>query len=242
MKINQALPMLAVLILALAPVTGHSQAYFYSGPVAGWFEANLTPDGYGGGGFGVAINSITEILYYDPASLALRIVGSASVSPDSGTFNMGSSMHYTTSDFGSATLVIGNNGSFSFDMTAYRISLASSRFDAMLLVPISGSGIYNGQPFAGSWNLRIGIDQITISDVSPSLLTFSENTFRGDTGKYVIPGTNLSTGISDGTYHYTWSQDPVVATAVPEPNAIALLGLGLASLAFLRHRPSMSCS
>ena len=240
MKISRTLQIVATLILGLWPVTGHAQTYFYSGPVSGYIDAELTPEGFGEGGFAVIFNTLTESLYYNPVAQTVEESGSVTYGPSSGTFNISSDFLSGPQESGTATLTVGNNGSVSFDQTW---NVYNGYTALNLLFPVSGSGIYNGQAFAGSWN--IGFTLYTkISAVSPTSLTFSE--FGNADGtpmgaehqgpNPVIPGTDLNVGNDDSTYYYGWSLGPVVAMAVPEPNSIALLVIGLTALAFLRPR------
>ena len=245
MKSTRTLQIVATLILGLGQVTGHSQTYFYSGPVSGYTEVDLSPNGYGSGGFNTFFGTLTETLYYDPVAQTLQEVGSVTVNPASGSFNIvGSSFVYPyTGEYGSATVTVGNNGSFSFDHTTSDVTPGGSGEGGSsqaleLHVPVSGSGIYNGQAFAGSWNIDLPVFA-RISALSPTSLTFSE--FKaplpfGFHGVPVVPGTDLYDAISDGTYYWSWELDSAVATAVPEPNSLSLLGLGLSALAFLRRR------
>ena len=235
MKISRTLQIAATLILGLGPVTGHAQTYFYSGPVSGWTEVDLSPQGLGAGGFIATFGTLTETLYYDPVALTLREVGSVTVNPSSGSFDIRGYINWPPVETGSATLTVGNNGSVSFDrMTGWRGGPSSSD---PLVVPISGSGVLDGQAFAGSWNLDIDVSTKFIA-ASPTSLTFREADVSGSqqagTRGYVIPGTDLVDAVDDGTYYYSWHLDSVVA-AVPEHNSISLLVLGLSALAFLRR-------
>ena len=243
MKFTRTLQIVGILILGLGQVTGHSQTYSYSGPVSGWTEVDLTPSGYGDRGqFVTTFGTLTETLYYDPVAQTLREVGSVTVNPASGSFNIdGNSFVYPyTWEYGSATLTVGNNGSFSFDHTTFDVTpggggIGLSSQASELHVPVSGSGIYNGQAFAGSWNIDLLVGT-EISALSRTSLTFSEFRASGaDHGVPVVPGTDLCDAISDGTYYWSWGLDSAVATAVPEPNSLLLLGLGLSALAFLRR-------
>jgi len=248
MKINRTLQMWAALILGIWPATAHcqTQAYYYSGPVSGWTEVNLNPAGHGEGGFGPTFGTITETLYYDPTAQTLEQVGSVTVSPSTASFNMQGDPIFDPNESGSATLTVGNGGSISFDNTFGEVAIGSGvRGLDFLLVPVSGSGTYNGQAFSGSWNFQILLSA-EISAITPTSLTFSEfqwpngNLGPGSYGVMqgqidVIPGTDLGDGRDDGAYYYSWQENDVVATAVPEPDSLALLGLGLSALAFLRR-------
>jgi len=69
-------------------------------------------------------------------------------------------------------------------------------FNSTLSIPISGSGVYNGQAFAGSWNLLIPID-LQVNASTPTSLTFSEENANGATrGSMVVGGTDLVDAIA----------------------------------------------
>ena len=220
---------MTAVILGLGSVGGHaqSQIYYYSGPVSGYTGVDLSPDGFGRGGFVANFGTITENLYYDPATQNLEQVGSVTVNPSSGSFNIYGSLADDPNGSGSATLTVGNNGSFSFDFYAGN----------SLFIPVSGSGIYDGQAFSGSWNIQIPMITDIIA-VSPTSLTFSDTPLSGapqaNAGIWV-GGIFLADGVSDGTFYTSWGLDGVAA-AVPEPNSLALLSLGLSALALLRRR------
>jgi hypothetical protein len=242
MKNTRTLIIVAVLSLGLAPVTGHSQtqSYFYSGPVSGFEQVGLTPDTtmQVNTGFLVVFGTVTETLNYNPVAQTLQEVGSVTISPSSsGTFNLlGDSTGFpgTQPVLGSASLAVGNNGCFSFD---YTYSLPSGPQAPLgnlgILMPVAGTANYQGQNMAGTWDLVVPAYP-TIIAVTPSSLTFSE----GDGGTYLLPGPQampgLVGGVDNDTYYASWNVSGV-ATAIPEPSSLALLGLGLSALAFLRR-------
>ncbi len=238
MKANRTLQIWAAIVLTFGPATGNCQVqtYFYSGPGSGYTGVDLSPQGLGYGGFSTTFGTISETLYYDSAADSLELVGSVGVSPGSSFINMESGF-FGPPESGSATLVVGTGGSVSFDNTFYGVaSDSSSETIVELLVPVSGSGTYNGQAFSGSWDIDIPMTLQT-GAITPTSLTFSEADFEGSqNGQSVVPGTDLADAQDDGTYYYSWQLDGVVATAVPEPDSLALLALGLSALAFRRRR------
>ena len=129
----------------------NSSFYSYSGPISGYTDVDLTPGGLGIGGFVANFGTINETLYYNPTAETLREVGSVTVNPANGSFNINGSFFEPGS--GSANLTVGNNGGFSFDDTCN--FMLPGLFDSTLLVPVSGSGTYDGQAWAGSWNLDL---------------------------------------------------------------------------------------
>jgi len=239
MKIGRKLLLLGTLILGLGQGIGRSQTYYYTGPITGYIDAELTPGGHGQGGFQATFGTITETLYYDPIAQTLEQIGFITVSPFNGSFNI-TSGPFPIVVMGSATATVGNSGSIPFDITFAGAGIGTYSTGPSLLVPVSGSGIYNGQPFSGNWNLymNLGLD---ISAVSPTSLTFTEHPVSGPSlgespGQPVIPGTDLSTGNNDNNYFYSWSQNSIQAMAVPEPDSISLLAFGVSALALLRPR------
>jgi len=218
MKISRSFSkLLTAFLLGFGPVTGYSEieTYYYSGSVSGYTEVDLTPEGFGVGGLDATFGALTETVYYDPVAQTLQTVGSVTVivNPSSGSFNI-RSMPPFPEESGSATLTVGNNGSFSFN-TAF--ALHGSDLSGDLLVPVSGSGIYNGQAFTGNWNIDIPLAFHIISD-SPTSLAFSESAWEGGShGQNVVPETDLEDGTGDGTYYYSWQLTDAVATAVPDP-------------------------
>jgi hypothetical protein len=240
MKISHTLQITATLILGLGPVIGHAQTqtYYYSGPISAWSELDLSPAGlgYDSPGYEITFGTLTETLYYNPVAQTLEQVGSVTVSPASVSFNIEGSI-FTPGESGSATLTVGNNGTVSFDNTIAGFAFGSGAEGWAFSVPVSGSGIYNGQAFSGGWNIYFELFTEPVA-VSPTSLTFTETSLGSldDQGSYVIPGTDLKDAVSDGTYSYSWQQEDAVATAVPEASSPALLGLGLSALAFMRRR------
>jgi hypothetical protein len=239
MKYNRISQVVATLIFGFGQVIGHSAVYYGSSQVNGSTEAALTPKGLGAGDFVTEFGTLIETFYYDPVAQTLQAVGTVTVSPSSGSFNINGSSVAPGS--GSASLTIGNNGVVSFDMTYHYEGdfFNGYDFNSTLSIPISGSGIYNGQAFAGSWNLLIPID-LQINASTPTSLTFSEENANGATiGSLVVGGTDLVDGNSDSTYEYTWGVSGV-ATAVPEPTALVLVAMmlpfGAGALRMLRKK------
>jgi hypothetical protein len=214
MRFNRILQMAATVILVLGPLAGHAQnqTYQYSGPINGYTEVALTPEGLGFGGFNADFGTVTESLIYNPVAQTLQEIGSVTVNPSSKSINITGSF-FTPGESGSATLTVGNGGSFSFDTTFNSVGVTGVDPVANLFVPVSGAGTYNGQAFAGSWDLDIPLELTSFSD-SPTSLAFTESSINGAAnGGGVVPGTDLVDGSSDGTYYYSWSQDPVVTEA-----------------------------
>jgi hypothetical protein len=236
-KFARTLQISATLILGLVPISGHSQIYYYSGPVSGYIQVGLTPAPGYIGAFVASCTTLTETLYYDPIAQTLEEVGTVTLSPYSGSFNMvevvGTEPTGPGGVVGSATLTVGNNGIVSFDN--YQ-DINGGAFYSPLLIPVSGSGIYQGQAFSGSWDIAIPSIETQIIAASPTSLTFSEfNVGMG--APYGIPVLDgLMTGTDDGTYYVGWQVNSIVATAAPEANFISILGLGLLGLAFMRRR------
>jgi hypothetical protein len=166
----------------------------------------------------------------------LEEVGSVTLSPSTGSFTITSSF-IEPPESGSATLTIGNDGSVSFDHTSVYTDGVNQGWS--LNVPVSGAGIYNGQAFAGSWNLVLPVNTWIIAADSTSLTFSEQNPIGAIQGQYVIPGTDLNTGSDDGTYSCSWQLNSVVAMAVPEPDFPALLGCGASALAFWKKRQKM---
>jgi hypothetical protein len=229
MKICQLLSGAAILIFGLGQMTGHAQTYYYSGPVNGYIDTMLTAAGQGGSGFQAVLGTLDETLYYDPVAQTLEEVGTVTFSPFNGTFDITGSPLFNPGVLGSATLTIGDNGTVSFDHTS------SVSQGWTLNIPVIGSGIYEGQPFSGNWDLSIP-GRTTVSSASPTSIIFSEGLPGGGPilhgpGQNVIPGTNLNSGSSDGTYSEAWNLSSAMALAVPETNSLSLLILGLLTMA-----------
>jgi hypothetical protein len=223
MKFTLSLKIAAALILGIFHVRGGVLTYEFSGPVSGGIRVPLTTGGdEGRGSWGPAVfGTITETLYYDPTAQTLRQVGSVTVSPSSGSFNFVNEGVV----LGSATLTIGNNnGSFSFDHTA---SGVQKPFNDLLLLPVSGSGIYLGKSFSATWNMEMRLYTQVLA-VSATSLTFSQLPGNPPSGLglifNVVPGTDLYDG-EDGGYVYDWELGPAVAQALASdttPPAIAV--------------------
>src|SRR5262249_34693001 len=93
------------------------------------------------------------------------------------------------------------------------------------LIPVSGSGIYEGQAFSGSWNIQLPLT-LDIISATPGALTFSQFTGNNGpnfstSGQVVFPDIGLSEGAGgDDSISYSWNQVSNVAAAVPEPGTI----------------------
>jgi hypothetical protein len=251
MKIYRTLQIVVTLIVGLGAVTGQSQiqTYYYSGPVNGYVGVDLTPGSGYYGGFGITFGTLTETLYYDPVTQSIvEQVGSLTINPSSGSFNIVNANGMTHVVVGSANLTVGNDGSFSFDRNRIYAYFNGNRVFTPgisysdLYVPVTGNGVYQGQAFSGNWNIDLSL-YTQVDAVNPTSLTFSESpsgsAYYSAGSGVAIPSLGLNEGTQDNTYYYAWGLNQVVATATtaaPEPNSIALLGLGLSALAFLRRR------
>src|ERR1035437_6178601 len=138
MNATQGLLIVVTLFIQVAPSRG-IQAYSYSGPVDGWADVALNEVSGSSGGYRTTFGTLAETLYYDPVALTFREVGSLTISPSSGSFDI---TRFTPfyGIVGSVALNVGDNGIFSFDFTSSRIS--DGAFWGTLLVPVSGVGIY----------------------------------------------------------------------------------------------------
>jgi hypothetical protein len=259
MKISRSLKIVATFILLeLGQAIGQAQieTYSYSGPLGGNVEVALTPGPGYVNGFVADFGTISETLTYNPVAQTLQEKGSVTLSPPaSGSFNIYDSLQLNTV-VGSATLTVGNNGSFSFDSLFSNDSPFGSSLPFLgteLLVPVSGTGTDNGQAFAGNWNIQLPLT-IDIISASPTSLTFSQYGNNGlgrlseapSQGVVQVPGliNGLQDGSDDDNYFYEWDQDSIVATALPEPgtmivDAMMLLPFGAGTMRMLRKRKTL---
>ena len=219
MKINQALQIAATLVLGISQGSGVVQVYRYSGPVAGWTEAALTPGPGSTGEFVANFGNVTEFLFYDPVAQTLRQVGFVTVSPSRGSFDIvpAPPPNDPPPPVGSATLSVGFNGIVPFDYTS---RASGGVFSGTLLVPVTGVGVYEGRRFAGSWVLKIQLDT-QIDTVTATSLTFSQQSYGSGSAKEVIFTRmgDLTDGGDDGSYDYSWGLTSVVATALHESHS-----------------------
>lgn len=214
MNFTRTLQITATLILGLGEVGGVSggiQTYYYSGPVSGAVQVALTPEGVGYGSFIAEFGTVSETLYYDPVAQTLRVAGSLSISPSSGFFDISDGLPELGQVAGSASLTVGHNGSFSFDCTS---AGGGGIFTLNLLVPVSGSGVYQGRWFTGRWELLVQVITEIIA-VSPASLTFSQQGDQNPPGQIVVPALGLASGTGDCTYEEYWDPSSCVAWAVP---------------------------
>ena len=186
---------------------------------------------------------ISETLTYDATAGTLQESGSLTVSPSIGSFKIEGSIFAPGSGF--ATLTVGNNGVVPFNFTENLTGLqgnSDNSFVFNLPIPVSGAGVFNQQPFGGSWYLELPI-VVNIKSLDPNSLTFSESAVSGLVESETVLPNGLSDGASDGTYYYAFKTGPDIAMAVPEPNSFLLLILGLSATAFfLRHPATSNCS
>jgi hypothetical protein len=249
------------LLIAVASVlgVGHSivqaqtQTYYYTGPISAQADVDLTPGPGYVGGFVVDFSSISETLTYNPVADTLEEKGSVTLSsPSSGSFNIVNTLGFDGGPAGSASVTVGNNGSFSFDYTATAQNPGGS-LGGELLVPVSGSGTYNGQAFSGNWNIQLPLNTDIIAANARSL----DFTQFGDNGpgqlsevpsQEVVQVPGLQGGLQDGSdddnYFYSWSQDPCAPSAVPEAgsmfvDAMILFPFCAQALRLLRKRQTL---
>jgi hypothetical protein len=228
--------------VSLVGVSAYAQveAYYYSGSIVGQADIGLNPGAGYGGGIEIYFGAVSETLYYNPSADTIQEVGTFTVTPSGGNFNMTQLGVVGASPVGSGTLTVGNNGVVSFNTT---FTFGGGSFPNMLGgeldIPVSGSGTYNGQAFQGNWNVDLPL-VIDIENVSPGSLTFTQTTGDGATifgflGSKVVDGLYDGYG-GDNTIDYSWLQDPVASAAVPDTtDSIALLGLALVPLTLCRR-------
>jgi hypothetical protein len=223
----------------LGSKSGHEniEDYSYSGPVNGTSDVGLNP----GGGYLGAIEShfgnISESVYYNPVAQTIEEVGTLTVTPYMGSFDM-TRIFGSPSTVGSATLTVGNNGVVSFDtiFSADGGGFYSGLFD----LPVSGQGNYNGQSFDTTWNIELPMT-IDLLNSSQNSLTFTQSPngsgspFGSVFGSPVIDGLWDGAG-GDNTIHYSWLQESVVARISDEASSLFLSGLSVLSLAIFRRR------
>jgi hypothetical protein len=246
MRISRVSKIAAILFIGLGSIAGQAQVqtYYYSGQVSGFAQMCLTPGPGYTGAFMADFGTISETLYYNSIAQTLEEVGSVTLNPSGNSFNIQNTMVGGPPDYvGSANLTIGNNGCFSFDYTA-KAQYPGGTLGGDLLVPVTGSGSYQDQAFAGSWNVDLPLN-IQIIAASSTSLTFSQfgdnglGQVYGVPGQEVLPVSGLYNGLCDGTgddtYYMRWDQDSIVASAVPDSNSVLIFGLALSALAFLRR-------
>ncbi len=223
---------MALLILGLGQVIGQAQiqTYSYTGPITAQADVDLTPGPGYVGGFVVDFSSITETLSYNPVAQTLHETGTVTLSsPSSGSFNIVNTLGFGGGPAGSASVTVGNGGSFSFDYTASAQYPGGTTLGGILDVPVSGSGTYNGQAFSGSWNVQLPINTEIVADSATSIDFIQYgNTGPGQSSEVpsqeVVPVQGLGNGLQDGSdddnYFYSWSQDPCLTAAVPETGSM----------------------
>jgi len=207
---------------------GALQDYSFTAPISGYAEIDLSFGADSVGGGVTTFGTLTETLYYDPIAQTLRQVGSVSVSPSSISTTMTGGLFYPGLS-GTANLTVGDgSGEISFDTGTQYINSYNGDVGWSLAIPISGTCAVdnNGRLTTGQVNYSENPYLITdLISESPSSLVLSEQDLTGASpGGPVanIGGVTLFDGVSDNTYYYGWSVGQITATAVPEPDRLAL--------------------
>lgn len=248
---TKTLGIITMLSLSLWTSSGNCQSYYYSGPVGGFVTANLsvnTVDFVGNSGFNVGFEGITETLTYNPVAQTLEQAGTLTLSPSTESFGIFNPVQDGGGQVGTATLTVGNNGSVSFDTISTPVPSAGevSYGAPDIVIPVTGVGVFNGQPFSASWNIEISQIETDILAVSPTSLTFNQEPYLGDAelpDGFAVTGTEVVPGLYDGgsydnqstKYVGEWDINSAVATAVPEPSSLALIAFGIPAAFFLRR-------
>jgi hypothetical protein len=230
-------------------MTGFSQIYDYSGPVSGDVSVELTPGGFGEGGFIAYPQTLNETLTFNPVACTLCVAGTITFSHASGSFQISQSGTAPNPETGFGSAAIGQAGVVSFDYTSsfggpYPRSATGypEIFSENLLIPVSGSGVYNGQAFSGNWDIVLPlITTITYSSATSITMSEARSPVDGAPIGTQGPGLGLLDGNSDGTYEFNWGVGTTtvpVATpqVVPEPNCELLFCIGALGLVFYLRR------
>lgn len=158
--------LLALTTFSTYLATASTETFRYSGPLGTvpytyGDGAAVYPNG-GYGGFYASFGTLTETLYYDPVAQTFREVGSVTVAPSGGSFNIyagdGGGIPPSPQIIGSASLTIGNNGIWSFDRT-YSFapgSYLAHTAGADIIMPVTGTVTYEGKTYNGSWGYDLG--------------------------------------------------------------------------------------
>lgn len=221
---------------SVSPALG--QTYYFSAPISGWSEVDLSFGGGSSGGMVTTFGTLNETLFYDPSAQTLRQVGSISLSPISGSFTIEGGPFFPSGLAGAANLTIGSGtGALAFDTGTQSAGPGTGQYDWSLTLPVSGfcTVVNNGQTNSGTVNYSVELDlATTVVSASPTNLFISESATAGAIGADRVAdvgGVDLYDGTEDNTYYYSWKLNPISATPAPEPGPLSLLGFGVVVMA-----------
>jgi hypothetical protein len=172
------------------------------------------------GYFDIYFGDVTELIRYDPVAETLSIKGSVEVTPSMATIEIKDDDDDGVV-LGTATLSVGNAGYVLMDITY--TSTGGGGYVGDMLIPVSATGTYLGQPFTATWNEVLPLAISVYSSTSDTVTFKQETDWYGGLldqsiifGDMVVPQLGLTDGAEvQNTIWYQFNTGLVTAKQQP---------------------------